>query len=251
MKKATYYLSAMLMAACFTQPAVAQFEGEITYNSYDYTGGDDTKGDMFKLYITPERILLQGEKKYDFMESLKTEGVLVRLDSQDFVFLTGGNEALKIAKTDITSLMNMFNNGSSDGEALTGDYDIQQNKTNETQTIKGYQSEKFIFRDENDPDNNYSEVWMTKEIDVNWGMLADPWGEGKNALISDDFPVDLVLKENYFPLKLKAYKDGELTSALEATDIKKSPVDPALTEVPSNVQVLSMQEYLFRKMNNR
>lgn len=251
MKKATYYVSAMLMAACFTQPAAAQFEGEITYNSYEYTEGNKTSGDSFMLYITPERILLQGEKKYDFMESLKTDGVLVRLDSQDFVFLTGGDEALKIAKTDITSLMNMFNNGSNGGEALDEDYDIQQNRTGETQTIKGYRSEKFVFRDEEDPDQNYSEVWMTNEIDVNWGMLAEPWGEDTDALISDDFPIDLVLKENYFPLKLEAYKDGKLTSALEATEIKQASVDPAMTEVPSGVKVLSMQEYLFQKMNNR
>lgn len=250
MKKATYYLSAMLMAACFTQPAAAQFEGEITYNSYDYTEGNEAEGDMFKLYITPERILLQGEKKYDFMESLKTEGVLVRLDSQDFVFLTGGNEALKIAKTDITSMMNMFGNDNT-GEALDEDYDIRQNRTDETQNIMGYQSEKFIFRDENDPDNNYSEVWMTKEIDVNWGMLAEPWGDSTNKLLSDDFPMDLIFEENYFPLRLEAYKDGELTSALEATDIDESAVAPSMVKVSSDIKVFSMQEYLFQKMNNR
>lgn len=251
MKKATYYLSAMLMAACFTQPASAQFEGEITYNSYDYTAGGEEKGDEFTLYITPERILLKGEKKYDFMESLKTEGVLVRLDSQDFVFLTGGNEVLKIAKTDITSLMNMFNNGNRTREALEEDYNIQQDRTGETQTIQGYQSEQFIFRDKADPDNNYSVVWMTKEIDVNWGMLAEPWGDNADALLSDDFPMDLIFKENYFPLKLEAYKNGDLTSALEAKDVNTSPIAPETVEVPSGIKVLSMQEYLFREMNNR
>lgn len=250
MKKATYYLSAMLMAACFTQPAAAQFEGEITYNTYDYTDGSEARGDVFKLYITPERILLQGEKKYDFMESLKTEGVLVRLDSQDFVFLTGKNEALKIAKTDITSLMNMF--GNNNGEALDEEYDIHENRTGETQTIKGYQCEKFIFRDEGDSANNYSEVWMTKEIDVNWGMLAEPWGDNNtNALLSDDLPMDLMFEENYFPIKLESYKDGELASALEATEIQKTSVDPAMVQVPSGIKVMTMQEYLFQKMSNR
>ena len=251
MKKATYYLSAMLMAACFTQPAAAQFEGEITYNSYEYTGGgNEEEGEEFKLFITPERILLQGEKKYSFMESLETEGVLARLDSQDFVFLTGDHEVLKIAKTDITSLMNMFGSNRNQ-EAVTRDYDILQDRTGETENIRGYESEKFIFRDEADPDNNYSEVWMTRDIDVNWGMLAEPWSENTDALISGDFPLDLIFKENYFPLKLEAYKGGVLTSSLEATDISTSPVDPEKVEVPEDVKVLSMQEYLFRKMNNR
>ncbi|SMO77482.1 DUF4412 domain-containing protein [Fodinibius sediminis] len=250
MKKATYYLSAMLMAACFTQPAAAQFEGEITYQSYDYTEGDEEKSDMFKLFITPDRILLQGEKKYNFMESLKTEGVLVRLDSQDFVFLTGGNDALKIAKTDITSLMNMFGGGTN-GQPVEREYDVEQIRTGETQTIKGYQSEKFVFRDESNPEGNYSEVWMTKEIEVNWGMLAEPWGSSTEALVSDDFPMDLIFKEHYFPLRLEAYKEGTLTSALEVTDIEEAPIAASKVQVPSGIRVLSMQEYLFQKMNNR
>jgi len=38
MKKASYYLSAMLLVASFSQqPASAQFEGKITFNSYNYS----------------------------------------------------------------------------------------------------------------------------------------------------------------------------------------------------------------------
>ncbi|MDZ7683141.1 MAG: hypothetical protein U5J63_15900 [Fodinibius sp.] len=111
MKKAKYYLSAMLMVACFTQPATAQFEGKISFSSYDYSAqGTEEKQDEFTMFLTPDRILLQGDKKYDFMGSIQTEGVLVRLDFQDFVFLTGGEKALKISKTDITSMMKMFDN---------------------------------------------------------------------------------------------------------------------------------------------
>lgn len=251
MQKATYYLSAMLMVACFTQPATAQFEGEITYKSYDYQDGKEENNDEFTLHITPDRILLQGEKKYDFMGSMKTEGVLVRLDEQDFVFMTGDQTALKIAKTDITSMMKMFGNGN-DASSAAEKYDIQKNRTGESKQIKGFTAEKFIFRDEEGGENDYATVWMTKDIDVNWGMLAEPWGnEEANTLINDNFPMDLVFQEKYIPLVVETYKDGEKESGLEATNINQARIDHSLVEIPSDMKVLNMQQYLFQKMSNR
>jgi hypothetical protein len=250
MQKATYYLSAMLMVACFTQPATAQFEGEITYKSYDYKNGEE-ENDEFTLHITPDRILLQGEKKYDFMGSMKTEGVLVRLDEQDFVFKTDDQTALKISKTDITSMMKMVGNGNS-ASAAAKEYDIKQNRTGETQELNGFSAEKFIFKDEEGGPNDYAVVWMTKGIDVNWGMLAESWGnEEANTLINDSFPMDLVFQEKYIPLLIETYKKGEKTSGLEATNINQSAVNQSLVEIPSSMKVLNMQQYLFQKMNNR
>ncbi|MCW9707788.1 hypothetical protein [Fodinibius salsisoli] len=251
MQKATYYLSAMLMVACFTQPATAQFEGEITYESYDYNNDQKENNDEFTLHITPDRILLQGEKEYDFMGSMKTEGVLVRLDQQDFVFLTGDESALKIAKADITSMMNMFGNGNEVSSAAEK-YDIQKNRTGETGEIKGYSAEKFIFRDEEGGQGDYAEVWMTKAIDVNWGMLAEPWGnEDASTFMNDSFPMDLVFQEKYIPLLVKTYKGDVLHSGLEVASINESRIDRSIVEVPSDVKVLTMQQYLFQKMSNR
>ncbi|MDZ7772133.1 MAG: hypothetical protein U5K31_05240 [Balneolaceae bacterium] len=44
----------------------------------------------------------------------QTEGVLVRLDFEDFVFLTGNDMALTISKADITSFTRMFGEESQD-----------------------------------------------------------------------------------------------------------------------------------------
>lgn len=249
MKKAKYFVSAMLMVACFTQPASAQFEGSITFESHDYSDQNSEDDEPFTLFVTPERIMLQGEKKYNFMESLETEGVLVRLDKEDFVFLTGKDKALKITKTDITSLMNLFGNGRNVSQKAE-DVDIKQERTGETKTIQGYQTEKFIFRDKESDQNEYFAVWMTKEIDVNWGMLAEPWGNDADQLISStDFPVDLIFKEKYFPLRFENYENGELESVLEATEINKTAVSSDMVEVPSGIKVLNMQNYLFQKMS--
>ena len=176
MKKASYYLSAMLLVASFSQqPASAQFEGKITFNSYNYSSeGVEHKDDNFTLFITPDRILLQGEKEYGFMESIQTEGVLVRLDFEDFVFLTGDNEALKISKSDITSMMNMFGNGQNATKTAEKADNVNYERTGESATIHGYEADKFIFRDNEEP-NEHTEVWMTNQLDVNWGMLAESW----------------------------------------------------------------------------
>jgi hypothetical protein len=251
MKKATYFLSAVLLVACFTQPASAQFEGKITYNSYEYSPeGSQEKQDEFTMYVTSDRILLQGEKKYDFMGSIQTEGVLVRLDFEDFVFLTGDEKALKISKADITSMMNMFDNGeNASKEVADKGEDINFERTNESTTIRGYKCEKFIFRDE-DNENEHTEVWMTKDLQMNWGMLAEPWSGSAEALISS-FPMDLVFKEKYFPVKVDVFRNDKMISRLEATDINTSSIAKAIVQVPSGIQILSFQDFLFQKMSEQ
>ena len=251
MKKASYYLSAMLLVASFSQqPASAQFEGEITFSSYDYTSeGTEQKDDNFTLFITPDRILLQGEKEYGFMESIQTEGVLVRLDFEDFVFLTGDNSALKISKTDITSMMNMFGNEQSANNAADHADDINYERTNESQQIHGYQADKFIFRDEEEP-NQHTEVWMTNQLDVNWGMLAESWTGSAESIISS-LPTNLVFNEKYFPLKVEVFENDQVVSKLETVEVNQSSVAQAMVQIPSGVKVLSLQDYLFQKMSQQ
>lgn len=251
MKKASYYLSAMLLVASFSQPpAAAQFEGKITFTSYEYSsGGTEKKDDDLTLFLSGDRILLQGEKTYGFMGSIQTEGVLVRLDYEDFVFLTGNNEALKISKDDITSMMNMFDNGQHASTATNKAEDIQYEQTGETTTIHGYQADKFIFRDKEEP-NGYSEVWMTNELDINWGMLAEPWISGAESIMSS-LPADLVFNQKYFPLRVTVFENEKPVSKLETTEINESTVAKAMVQVPSGVKVLSFQDYLFQKMSQQ
>ena len=62
-------------------PALAQFEGTVRYSSYEIKNGNQKESqDQFVMHVTPDRIMLQGENKYDFIGNIKTEGVLIRLD---------------------------------------------------------------------------------------------------------------------------------------------------------------------------
>jgi len=251
MKKVIYYLLPLFMLAFFVQPVYAQFEGKITFNEYDYSAkGSKQKQDQFTMYITPDRILLQGDKDYKVMGSIRTEGILVRLDFKDFVFLTGDSKVLKISKSDINSMMNMFGDDNSSSQSNAGTDKIDYDKTGETKTIQGYKCEKFVFHDK-DHETKKTVVWMTKGIDVNWGMLAEPWGNNVDNMITGDFPTDLIFKEKYFPLKADSYEDDELASTIEASEVKKSSIARAMVQVPSGVKVLSFQDYLFQKMSDQ
>lgn len=250
MKNVIFYVSALFLLVCFIQPASAQFEGKITFSSFEYSAeGTEEEIDEFTLFVTPDRILLQGEKKYELMGSIQSEGVLVRLDFEDFVFLTGDEKALRISKSDITSMMNLFDDGKSSSVVTEEGEEIKFERTNESRTIQGYHCDKFIFK-EDDEENGYSEVWMTKDLKVNWGMLSEPWSDGAEAIIQS-LPMDLIFRENYFPIKVDMFRNNKLVSKVEATEINESAIARAMVQIPSGVQVLGFQDYLFQKMSEQ
>ncbi|HKL17713.1 MAG TPA: DUF4412 domain-containing protein [Halalkalibaculum sp.] len=246
MKNQSSLFFTLLLLFLSTEYAHAQFEGKVVYNNYEMKSGEKVSEDRFTMFVTTDRILLQGDNSYDLMGNIKTEGVLIRLDFEDFVFLTGKDKALKISKVDITSMMNLFGGDSKKDM----DTDISYEKTGETETINGYASEKFIFSDKADG-KDYVAVWMTRDIKFNWGMLAEPWGDDVEGMISGDFPISLIFEEGYFPLRIESYQSGELKTITEAEEINESSIAKAMVQIPSGVSVLSLQNYLFQQLSEQ
>lgn len=248
MKEPVSLLLTFLLFTVAVQTSQAQFEGKIQYSSYEISSdGDKDKTDDFTIYVTKDRIMLQGSNKYQFMGSIETEGVLVRLDYEDFVFLAGSKNAMKISKDDITSMMKMFGNNSGNSRDLE-ETEINYERTGDEDKILGFNAEKFIFRDTEEK-NRHSVVWMTKEVDINWGMLAEPWGSSAKAQFGSEIPTDLLFKEKYFPLKMENYQNGRLEEVTELTDLSRTSVARAMVQIPSGVKVLGFQDYLFQKMS--
>ncbi len=248
MKKPIFLLFAFLFIAVAVQNSQAQFEGKIQYSSYEVSpDGDKDKTDDFTIYVTKDRIMLQGSNKYQFMGSIETEGLLVRLDYEDFVFLAGSENAMKISKDDINSMMKMFGNNSGNSRDLK-ETEINYEMTGEEDKILGFDTEKVIFRDAEEKDS-HSVVWMTKEVDINWGMLAETWDSSAEAQFGSEIPTDLLFKEKYFPLKFESYRNGRLENVTEVTDLSRTNVARAMVQIPSGVKVLSFQDYLFQKMS--
>lgn len=246
MKKFIYPLLAAGIIFFMAGEVQAQFEGKVLFESYQVDSkGDRNKQDRFTMFVTPERIMFQGDEQYNFIGNIKTEGVLVRLDFEDFVFLTGQDEALKISRQDIISMMNMFGND----EQPASPPDVNYQKTSETQQVRGYNCEKFIFTDKDNSDH-HSVVWMTKDLNIYWGMLSDSWGDSKSSL-GGDIPLNLVFEEGYFPLKVETFEKGKLSGVMEATEVMESSIARAMVQIPSGVKVLSFQDYLFQKMSQQ
>lgn len=248
MKKYTPLILTSLLVFMSANYSFAQFEGKITFTGYEVSAdGNRQNSDNFTMYVSQNRILMQSENSsYDFMGNIKTEGVLIRFDHEDFVFLTGDENALQISKSDITSMMNMFG----DADDRGADTNIDYERTGETETIQGYRCEKFIFREEDNRDD-YAAVWMTRELDIEWGMLAESWGEQLDGIMNETVPTSLIFREQYFPLRIESYDSGKLQMVTEAEEINESSVAKAMVQIPAGVSVLSFQDYLFQRLSEQ
>lgn len=247
----TIFILALLLSA-FTINAVAQFEGKIIYTIYDNDDDGDNE-DSFTTYITPQRILVQGDESFDVKGMMKTDGMLIRLDKKDFVFFTSDNEAMSISKAGITSFINMFGElGKSQKDTQDDIDDIKKNytfeNTGETQTIEGYTATKFVY--ENKTENQKGTIWMTREIDINWGMLAEPWGDSVAFLTSEDMPSNVILQEGWLPLKGTFYKDGEVDGEFKAT-VNEMDIADSKVNIATGVTLTSLSEYLFQHMRQQ
>jgi hypothetical protein len=226
--------------------SLAQFEGKIHFDSYIIKSKKKKKknGD-FTLYITPDRLLLQSGENYKVGGALKTHGVLIRNEKKDFVFLTGDKKAMKINKAGITSFMNMFGGA----QAKQSKPDINYKETGKTKKIDGYKCEKFIFSDKQHPEQ-HSIMWMTKELNINWGVLAETWDKNMKAFAGDHLPADLIFKKGYFPIRWKHYKNDTPLKMIEA-HVKATDIPHSRVSIPSDVQVTSLQQYLFQQMRKQ
>ncbi len=249
MKKLTCLLALFLMI--FAANSYAQFEGKISYILYELDDSGEKEEEKFTLFITPQRILVQSDEAFGMPGSFKTQGLLIRLDKKDFVFLTGDKTAMSITKSGITSMMNMFGAMAEQGQEEIEE-DINSNftfnNTGETDTFAGYDVEKFVFK----PNDRNEKVvlWMTNDINIHWGMLAEPWGESLSFMTDENVPKELVFQENYLPLRATFYEDGQIkggmTAEIETTDIAREMV-----QISPDVQVRSLSEYMFQMMRQQ
>jgi len=228
--------------------AFGQFEGKIVYNAYDVkTDGSHSDESTFTLYVTPQRIMLEGENTYKMAGSFNTEGVLIRMEEKDFIFFTGKQQAMKITKAGLTSFMNMFG---AKQKQQASENSVTYKKTDETKEIGGYTAQKFVFTNAKDADES-SIIWMTQDLDINWGMLAEPWGNSASNLIGDsDFPTDLILKEGYFPLRIESYENETLEAVAEA-QVTATDVESSKVQIPDGLKVVNLQNFLFEQLRQQ
>lgn len=232
----------------FPQTIKAQFEGQIRMNFYSYSNeGAQLEPNEMNLYITDQRILLKSTDEIDIYNgTMEVSGLLIRSDAQDFVIMSGNKEALQFTKQEIESMFSMIS-------MLIGDQNQKEETninyiyTNKTRTIKGLKATELFF--ENNEDNGSSlSIWLTNELDIDWGILSKPWDNVPSFFSSQMNQITQELKSRNFPLLIEV-KENENTSTLfEVVEIKNSRIAKDMVEMPTGLKLRSLQELLIKAM---
>lgn len=245
---------ALLALLIVTNSAFAQkyFEGELTVTQTSFKEATPEKATI-KVLLSPARIKIEGgDKKVDvkMLGADDVSSVLIRLDNEDFVMFSAdmGNTALKITKLDIENMVNMVKNmsrqfGNQQGQPVKPEPTIDVNKTKESKKIAGYSAVRHIVTSSDAP-NEETHVWISEELNVNLGMLSDDW----EFLGSISTGSNKWLKNGHFPLLVQTFKQGKITNSIEVASIKKAKIDADKLDVPDEIQLLSFQDMIMKKM---
>jgi len=229
--------------------ARAQFQGHIVMNLYsDNEGVKETN--VMNMYVTGDRIMIQGDDKVQLQRGLNAQGLLIRHDKKDFVVLTGEKDALQVTKSDIESMMQMASAFERNKQSSTPNEIPKANYryTDRTKTILGYECAEMIVNDKNS-DDVYLSVWLTSGIDINWGMLAEPWKNlSPDMQSSFRVPQEAIFTGDTFPLLIEKNDKGTLTKVAEVTKLERSSIAKAMVELPQGVNLIGFGDFMFRMM---
>ena len=229
----------------------AQFEGQIDFLIHNYQDGNQEITNL-DMTFAKDRIYLGTQSTVDVMSGLSTNGILVRNDHQDFVFMTGHNEALKVAKSDIDGLVNLINRVQGKNEPAEKTpfrWDEKVIETGNTKTINGYQTREFVLK--SDENNGTVSVWLTDQIKVNWGLLNEVWHTTGSKQLGEEIPIELVMNRNSFPLLVEAFKDDIIVLRAESTVVNTRTFDRSKIELSSDLKLLGFTDLMMNMFRQR
>ena len=238
------FILLFLCMAIAISPAYSQFEGEITFNLEQF---DPAQPNMtqFKLTAFNDRVYIDSQLDVNVLTGLKSDGLLVRNDMQDFVINTGENQALKVTKADLDGLMNMIERFS--GAAPSSD-NMESNWANrivETENSKqhlGYEIQEFRLL--GDTVDQYASIWLTQDIKVFWGIMTNVWNRAGNRFLDPDFPIELIMNSNSFPLLVEVFDNGRLMARFESVSIETEDFDRSVVKLSDQKRLVSITEVM-------
>ncbi len=245
----TFLLPFILVFSFLPDTAAAQFEGEIVFRAYEPERAENPQR-YVQFIATPERIHLSSQDRYKVFSGMDANGFLVRNDRNDFVFISGEDDALRISKEDVNSLANLIERmqGSAASQQQF-DWDGRMQVTGETKTIAGHRTEQIKVYEENS--ENYVSVWLTDEIKVNWGILENSWHHSLSKVVEIDLPIEVFMNRQSFPLQMEFYRNDALETVVEATQVHRRSIDRKLVEIPEGVKMLGITDLMMKMMMDR
>lgn len=204
------------------------------------------------MIFTKNRIFVDSNASVDVMAGLQARGVLVRHDLQDFVVITSQQEALKVAKSDLENLVAMINRMK--GRETTNvnqpfPWDERLVETGVERKILGYNAEQFILKGSSE--GEYTSVWLTDEIIVEWGLLSDAWYAIGSKQVGHEIPIEIVMNNRSFPLLIEGYENNQLVFKAESVSIDKDTFDRSKTRIPSNLKLIGLTDVMMNMFRQK
>lgn len=220
-------------------------------NLYEVDNGEVTDANEINLYTTNNRILIKGENKINISDGMmEATGLLIRSDMQDFVIMTGENEALRFTKEELEGMFSMLSMFSDDDEAdVSIDSDTDFKYTNEVRTLQGMKATELQIYHKNK--KGHISIWLTNELDIDWGMLTRPWTNVPAGMNKSVNKVTQEFQSRNFPLLVEVFEQDANYTIFEVTQVKKSRIARDMVELPPNIELLSLQTLIMKAMMNR
>jgi len=218
---------------------LAQFEGVISFTLVDLD--KPMEQNRFELTASGERLFIKSDNELNVMRGLDTNGLLVRSDMSDFVFLSGENRALKVKKSDIDGLISMLGVSDNKDSRQNFDWENKIQATGNQKKLSGYDSEEFIV-DGNDGES--ISVWLTEQIKIDWGLLNEVWHSTGTGLFGDDVPLELVMNNNSFPMLIEFRKNGEVKAQASVSSVSTSYFNKNILEIPPNAEMMGLTDLM-------
>lgn len=242
--KQLFFITSFLMVSVAAQ---AQFEGQVSMNIYNVEDGVVKEANEVNLYVTKNRVLIKGEDNIDFSNGLmKAEGLLIRHDMKDFVIMMGEDEALRFTKEELEGFFGMFSMMSQENDMGYDDTNTTFKYTNEVRTINGMKATELqVWSEEME---GYLSIWITNEIDINWGILAEPWQNVPGAFQKSTLTMTQEFKSRNFPVLVEVHEVGKSYKVFEVTNVRESRIAKDMVEIPENITLVSLQTLFMKAM---
>lgn len=235
----------LLSTTAFIDHGFAQFEGEIRFEISDLQREIQEEGiHELRLTFTKDRIFVDSDVSLNVMSGLSTSGILIRNDLQDFVLMTGQNEGLIIARSELDGVVGLIDRvqGRQNIQSAPFAWDQRVNETGRTQQIEGYTAKQFLMK--GDRDGEVISVWLTDQIKINWGLLQEVWYSMGSSRFENEIPIEIVMNRTSFPLLVEVHVEDQMKFRASATMVENTNFDRSKTVVPSGHKLLSFSDLM-------
>ena len=222
----------------------AQFSGTVSYDVYNPSS---SAGEIVNIGMafSENRIAVDSNISMNLMAGLRARGVYVRHDLSDFVVVTSDDEGLKITKSELDNLVGMINQFQGRKpvvEQRPFDWGQRVRETGETKEIHGYRAIEFEL--DGNREGELISVWLTDQINVDWGLLLDAWTSVGSSQFEQEIPIEILMNANSFPLLVEVNRGGRVVYRAESTSVSSPLADLSRVNVPQSLKLLGLSDLM-------